>query len=380
MSALSTHRMRGALFLLIAIILCAIAGRKFLSARHDEPLYPATDVNIKRLSDYFGPLKDTRADSEVYIIAGENSGGTVLVLGGTHPNEVAGFLTAFVLIENVKVTQGRVIVIPRANRSAFTHTEPGEALPTEFEISTPAGARTFRVGCRFTNPLDQWPDPEVYLHHPSGQQLSGNETRNMNRAYPGRPDGDFTERAAHAITTLIQREKVDLVIDLHESSPEYPVINAMVAHERAMDIAALASLTMQAEGVNISLEPSPQNFHGLSHRELGDATETFAVLLESANIMQGRLRGATTADKILHGKDPWYLMAAKSDLLRVPYDSTGISIDVRVGRHLTAIRALIDALASVMPEKTISVTDIPLYVEITSSGIGGFLIPKTKTR
>lgn len=52
------------------------------------------------------------------------------------------------------------------------------------------------MGSRASNPVDQWPDPDVYVHAASGQQLSGSETRNINRAYPGRPDGNPTEQAA----------------------------------------------------------------------------------------------------------------------------------------------------------------------------------------
>jgi predicted deacylase len=372
------HRLRGAIFLLIVAALCAFAARDFLAARKDEPLFPAGCAKVKHLSDYFAPLKGTRADSKVFIFEGSEPGGTLLVLGGTHPNEPAGFLAAYVLVENAAVPRGRLIVVPRANHSGFTHTEPGEAMPLHFEIATPSGNRVFRVGCRFTNPLDQWPDPEVYLHYPSGQRLSGNETRNLNRAYPGRADGDFTERAAFAITSLVNREQVDLVIDLHESSPEYPVINAIVAHERAMDLAATANLTLQGEGLNFALEPSPTNFHGLSHRELGDATSVLAVLLESANVMQGRLRGATTAQKILDGKDDGYLRAARAGLLRVPYDSTGIPIETRVGRHLAAVSALTDALSSLYPDRSVDLR-LPTYAELQAKGLGACLAVKTRS-
>jgi len=274
------------------------------------------------------------------------------------------------------VRRGRLLVVPRANHSGFTHTEPGEAHPLSFEIPTPDGMRRFRYGCRFTNPLDQWPDPEVYLHYPSGQRLSGTETRNLNRAFPGRADGNFTERAAFAITSLVKRERVDLVIDLHEASPEYPVINAIVAHERAMDVAALANLTLQSEGLQYSLEPSPKNFHGLTHREIGDATSAMAVLMESANLMQGRLRCRCDAAMILDGKDPCYLKAAQAGLLRVPYDSTGIPLKVRVGRHLAGIRALVDALGMVQPDKMLEFDGVPDYAEVLSRGLGSFLITK----
>jgi len=370
-------RLRGACFLLAAGLLAAVAAREMLPARWDEPLYPSRSLSrVLHLSDYFTGLKGANADTEIYLFEGSEPGGTMLILGGTHPNEPAGFIAAVLLAENLTVQRGRVFVVPRANRSGFTHTEPGEAHPMSFEIPTSAGARRFRYGCRFTSPLDQWPDPEVYLHHPSGQRLSGSETRNLNRSFPGRVDGNFTERLAFAITSLIEREKIDLVIDLHEASPEYPVINAIVAHERAMDVAALANLTLQAEGISFALEPSPQNFRGLTHREIGDATGALAILMESANLMQGRLRGRSDAGLILDGKDPWYLAAAHAGLLRVPYDDSGIPLDVRVGRHLAGIRAITDALNFVSPDRAISLSGVPTASDIHERGVGAFLSPK----
>lgn len=41
-----------------------------------------------------------------------------------------------------------------------------------FTIETPNGERWFRFGSRATNPIHQWPDPEIYVHASSGQRLS----------------------------------------------------------------------------------------------------------------------------------------------------------------------------------------------------------------
>lgn len=369
---------RAACVLIALSVLIFFAARDACVSCVPEPLYPSTSLTaLRHLSDYFHAIKGTRGDAEVYVFDGDQPGGTVLVLGGTHPNEAAGYIAAAVLLENVKVLQGRLIVIPRANSSGFTHTEPGEALPLQYRIDTPAGARHFRYGSRFVNPLDQWPDPEVYLHYPSKQELSGGETRNLNRNFPGRPNGSFTERITHAITSLVKEEDVDLVIDLHEASPEYPVIDAIIAHERAMDVAALANLTLQSEGIQYALEPSPQNFHGLTHRELGDATSAMAVLMETANVAQGRLRGRAEPQKVVTGLDQCYLNAARSDLVRVPYDSAGIPLTVRVARHLAGIRALLDARNLLQADRSVQISDIPVYTDLVARGLGEFLKPKT---
>lgn len=109
------------------------------------------------------------------------------------------------------------------------------------------------MGSRASNPVDQWPDPDVYVHAASGQQLSGSETRNINRAYPGRPDGNPTEQAAYAIAELIRAEDINETFDLHEASPEYPVINATVSHEKGMSLAAAGMMELTLGGIQMSL-------------------------------------------------------------------------------------------------------------------------------
>ena len=369
----SRRRRRGAvLFPLLAAIACLSAGFDFSESRHGKPPQPSPELTgTGGLSDYLPALRHTRGDSEIYFFEGEESGGTVLILGGTHPNEPAGFISASLLVENLKVARGRVIVLPQANASAFTATEPQEAYPASFLLtSRREKQREFRVGSRFTNILDGWPDPIVYRHYPSGQLLSGNETRNLNRAYPGRPDGSFTERLAFAITELVRREKVDLVIDLHEAAPEYPVVNAIVAHERAMDLAAMAAVELQLEGLDFRLEPSPPNFHGLSHRELGDHTGAMAVLIEATGALQGRIRGATDAGLIIHSRDPMYARAAALGKLQVPFPETGIPLEERVGRHLSSVQTLVRLMGEFQPEKTVSFSRIPTFTELQKRGVG----------
>lgn len=269
-----------------ALILSALAAAcvvflagQFTSMWVDEPIYPGSGVTrVERLSQYFPALENTRGDTDIYVLDSGVEGASMLVLGGTHPNEPAGFVAAVAMVERCQPKAGVLYVIPRANHSAFTCTDPQEAAPMLFHIETPQGPRAFRYGSRATNPIDQWPDREVYVHASSGQTLSGIETRNLNRAYPGLPRGNFTEQIAHGITTLVTSQDIDIVIDLHEASPEYPTINALVSHENAMDLATWAVMYLQMEGMQIALEVSPKNLHGLSHRELGDATKTLALL------------------------------------------------------------------------------------------------------
>jgi hypothetical protein len=370
--------MRGPLLLGAALLAAILAGRDFLSQRELEPLVPGPGVVAeRRLADWHPSLAGTRHDTEVWLLDSGQPGGTALILGGVHPNEPAGFLAAVLLLENLVVNRGRVWLLPRANASGFSATEPQEGHPQRFSIPAADGSpRWFRMGSRLTNPLDQWPDPEIAVHRPSGQALAGSETRNLNRAFPGRERGSATEQVAWAIRQLLADEQVDLLIDLHEASIEYPVINAIVSHERAGELAASAVVGLEMAGFDFSLEPSPRNLRGLSHRELGDALPgLWATLLESANPIQGRLRGRTGVEQILAGRDACYLAAQEIGLNQVPFPPEGIPIELRVARHLEAVHQLCDALEWIAPEKAIGLSGLPGSHELLEQGLSPWLRP-----
>ncbi|UCE41757.1 MAG: succinylglutamate desuccinylase/aspartoacylase family protein [Candidatus Aminicenantes bacterium] len=369
------HQATAFLLLLLAALVCFFAGREFLTMHEEEAVYPSPHLTIKkRLSDYFPGLKNSPGDSSVYIFEGQKMGGTLLILGGTHPNEPAGFITAVLLVENLEVTQGKVIIVPRANNSGFMHSDPQEGNPQRYSLSTPGGPRWFRYGSRLTNPIHQWPDSVLYVN-PAGQKLSGTESRNLNRSYPGRKHGKLTEKIAYAIMQVIDNEKADLAVDLHEAAPEYPVINAIVFHENSAELAAVTLMTLQMEGVDIRLEASPPNLRGLSHREWGDFAKTRAVLLETANTSHGRLKGRPSATLIINGKDKNYMKAAQLGLLFVPFDEDGISLKQRVSRHLASLRALVSGLHELHPDLCIQLDNLPNPIEVQKVGIGPYLTP-----
>lgn len=369
-------KVTASIFLALALVISFVSGKSYSTMHEVETIVPGAGVVEKKmLSDYSPKLKGSNGDTEVYILKGEKPGGSMLVLGGTHPNEPSGLMSAVMLIENAKLEAGTLYVIPRANNSAFSHNDPQEGSPQKFTIETPDGERWFRYGSRATNPIDQWPDPDVYIHAASGQQLSGSETRNLNRAYPGREDGTFTERVAYGITELIRAENIDMSIDLHEASPEYPVINAIVAHERAMGIASVAAINLEFSGVKIGLEPSPTNLRGLTHREWGDYTDTIAILMETANPAQGRLRGRTGEDLVLNGKDWVYVKAAKLGRLFVPFNENGHPLESRVARHVTAMNELSRTFTSQNEDKPIIIEGLPNYNDIINNGLGNYLNP-----
>lgn len=368
------NKTTGIVLIACSLLVSFIAGREFNKMKEVEPIIKGSGVTkVQMLSDYFPDIKGTNGDTEVYVLEGKEKGGSVLILGGTHGNEPSGLLAATLFIENADIDKGTVYVIPRTNNSGLTHNDPQEGSPQRFHIKTKNGERWFRFGSRATNPLDQWPDPDVYIHASSGQQLSGNETRNINRAYPGRPDGTFTEKVAYGIAEMIRKNNISMTIDLHEASPEYPVINAIVAHDNAMGIASNAVMNLEFEDMSIGLEPSPVTLRGLTHRELGDYTDTYAVLMETANPAQGRLRGKTDEALVLTGIDPTYVKAQKLGRLFVPYDENGHPLEERVGRHTSGILSLVSSMGELEPEKEIVINNVPSLSDLKENGIGKYL-------
>lgn len=365
-------------FILIALglVLMVFAGVSFYESRHlKEPVVLSRGVTqVKKLSDYFRGIRGTINDSNIYLLEGAKPGGTILILGGTHPEEPGSRLTTWIFAENAEVDQGRVFVINSANRSATTVTRLGGGYPPDFTIPTAWGGQKFRMGDRWSNPLDQWPDPEAYIHYPSRQELAYVDIRNLNRTFPGRAKGTLTEKTCYALTLLIRKEKMDIVIDLHEAELQYPVISTIVAHEKGQDLAALASMMISGtEGFSIGMEYSPPALHGLSHREIGDHTQAISLLLEAPEPFLDATRGRTNRELLLEGKDEFVVKAGKHGLLFEKMDENGWPIEVRVGRHCSTILQILELWSEENPGKSVMVKGVPRYAEVIEKGVGNFL-------
>ena len=257
---------------------------------------------------------------------------------------------AYVVMENIAVTQGKVFVIARANMSASTQGMLGNAYPPFFRVKTAWGEKTYRIGDRETSPLEQWPDPFTFVHYPSTQNLAYQDSRNLNRTFPGRPDGNLTERTSFAISELIRREKIDMTIDVHEASMGYPVVSTYVCHQRAEEMCMMAAMILSAEQFPMKTETSPKSLRGLTHREIGDFTESFAVLMETPEPFIDKFVGPMTEALMLTGKDEFMQVAANRGLLYADYDiKTGASLDYRVGRHLGGAAEIIKQMGEFYP-------------------------------
>jgi hypothetical protein len=298
----------------------------------------------------------------------------LLVLGGSHPEEPAGRLAAWIFAENGVMENGRLIVALSTNRSATRVTRLGGAYPPDYTIETPFGGRTFRHGDRWSDPLDQWPDPEVYIHYPSGQSLAYVDVRNINRAWPGRPNGTLTEQTAYAFMELIRREKVDVVIDLHEAELQYPVINTIVTHQKGQEFATMVSMMLtDNEGFKIGTEFSPPSLHGLSHREIGDHSQAVSLLFEAPEPFLDATRGITSREQLLTGRDEFVVRAGQHGLLFAPIDDKGWPIAVRVGRHTSSVLQAMETWTEDHPDRPLVGRGVPRYRDLVRDGVGRYL-------
>ena len=265
-------------------MVCVLVAFAVEPTSHDiRPGYGVTET--RWLSDYLPGLANTSGDTPIYVMRGDSEGGTLLLFGGTHANEIAGIMAATILVERGEVSQGTVIVIPHANNSAAQSNDgtrhPGT--PQWIELTTSSGeTRRFRYGSRLTAAKDQNPDPEVFLH-PLGGEISGSEARNLNRNHPGKAEGTLTEQVSYALFQLAAQEDVDVVIDMHESSVTSRLAHMLVCHQRAMEIGAMVTLDLEMVGIALKQEVSQEEFRGLSHREFGDHTDALAFLIETPN-------------------------------------------------------------------------------------------------
>jgi len=414
--------LRAHLFLVGALLLAGVSGWRFRNQWNAEPLFPSPGVTkMVMLSEYHAPLKGTAGDTEIYFFESGKPGGTVLVCGGTHPNEPAAFIAAVTILENLQVQEGRVIVVPRTNKTGFMHNESQDGAVQTYRIPTANGDRIFRHGSRLTIPVKQWPDPTIYINPegpfwqdmvaacpdcyignpgPGKQTISGVDSRNLNRVYPGDPKGTLTEQIGFAMMTMIREEKVNLAIDLHEAAPEYPTINVMVSHQKTKDMTSWAELLLSEDEVQISTDSSTINLRGLSHREWGDASQTHSVLFESANIAQGRLKGRTSEDQITKGLDMAYIRVQRIQnklnarlaedakrleaagkpvtersrkIVHVDIPEEGIPIERRAGRHVQAVFRLVEAYNESGEGEPVVMAALPSYSQLNEKKVGAFL-------
>ena len=368
----------------VALLFAVMASVDFIAMHKAEPIADNQNVTeIKMLSEYCPGLKGTALDTEIYVFDSGKPGGAMLILGGTHPNETASPVAAIAMAENLRCTQGRLFIIPWTNKSGFTHTSPLDGMQDFFDIELADGSkRTFRVGNRLTNPVDQWPD-YTYFMGSSGRELMGTEIaeiRNVDRLYYGNPNGVLTERVCAGIFNLINEEGINLTMDMHEGSPEFlyldcTMVNMKADNQKAMSIAQSMALDMQFDDLDMRAEYSGVKSYGLSHRSLGDNTASMMTLMETYNPSMGPLHGKMDDDLIINGNEPNYYQAHLDGYIYFDVPKDGYPLVERVARHVTCVTYLARAFSEAYPDKVIAFEGLGSYSDMVGSGLGKILKP-----
>lgn len=143
--SLQGNKYTAGILLILALAVCFITGRAFSENSEMDFVAPAPGFEKRMLSDYFEGLKNNPMDTPVYVQNGAEPGGSVMVLGGTHPNEPSGYMSAVLMLENARVTKGRLFIVPFGNISGFTNTLPQEASPSRIHSAPGAVSDMVRV-------------------------------------------------------------------------------------------------------------------------------------------------------------------------------------------------------------------------------------------
>jgi len=81
------NRKTAIILLTVALLLAAWTGKNFLEMRKPDIVVPADGFSNHLLSEWFENIADTAVDTPVYIQDSGVPGASVLIMGGTHPNE-----------------------------------------------------------------------------------------------------------------------------------------------------------------------------------------------------------------------------------------------------------------------------------------------------
>ncbi|SCZ12007.1 N(2)-acetyl-L-2,4-diaminobutanoate deacetylase DoeB [Microvirga guangxiensis] len=157
-----------------------------------SPISPSVDFDADGVQHGFLRLPYSRDDSawgSVMIpitVVRRGDGPTALLTGGNHGDEYEGPVALFDLARTLKAdaVQGRVIIVPAMNYPAF------------------------RAGTR-TSPIDRG---------------------NLNRSFPGRPDGTVTEKIADYFQRALL-PLADIVLDFHSGGRTLDFLPYAAAHE-----------------------------------------------------------------------------------------------------------------------------------------------------
>lgn len=166
------------LFIWIIVISSFVCGNDSYLTKKSQKIHNIYWNEDALIFDYL--MEDTEYETPIFQFKGQESNSTILIIGGTHGNEPAGFEAGHRLLEKFNsgiIKKGTVFLIPEANKISDVNNDRRIKVPDSVD----------------------------------------RELGNLNRCYPGNSHGLPMEKTAFQITELIKEQKIDIVIDMHES-------------------------------------------------------------------------------------------------------------------------------------------------------------------
>lgn len=220
---------------------------------HASPITPTIPLDTDGVFHGFLKLPYSRDDSAwgaVMIpitVIKNGEGPTALLTGGNHGDEYEGPVSLFKLASSLAATEitGRIIILPAMNYPAFQNASR-------------------------TSPIDKG---------------------NLNRTFPGRPNGTVTEKIADYVFRYLVPE-ADFVLDMHSGGKTLDFVPFAAVHvlpDKKQEAACVAA--MQAFGAPYSMMMLELDSVGMFDTVVEEAGKTFV----TTELGGG---GATTAERV----------------------------------------------------------------------------------
>ncbi|MEQ5775417.1 N(2)-acetyl-L-2,4-diaminobutanoate deacetylase DoeB [Thalassospira sp. NFXS8] len=204
---------------------------------HASPITPTIPLDTDGVFHGFLKLPYSRDDSAwgaVMIpitVIKNGTGPTALLTGGNHGDEYEGPVSLFKLAASLAATEisGRIIILPAMNYPAFKNASR-------------------------TSPIDKG---------------------NLNRTFPGRPNGTVTEKIADYVLRYLVPE-ADLVLDMHSGGKTLDFVPFAAVHvlpDKKQEAACVAA--MQAFGAPYSMMMLELDSVGMFDTVVEEAGKTF---------------------------------------------------------------------------------------------------------
>lgn len=145
-------------------------------------------------------------ETEYYVIDSGKDGPSVMVVGGMHGNEPAGYLASD-RVKDYKITNGKLIVLPRANAYGISKNIRNDAFKSDLNRSFPrtvAGVPTTALSKAIWE-IVKYYDPSWLMDLHEGLDYHVINAKSVGQSVIYDPNGDSLEKAVSSIVTALNK-------------------------------------------------------------------------------------------------------------------------------------------------------------------------------